>query len=276
MNRLFESPIVVIATNTYREAVRMKLYLLLVLVGLGSLGGGFFFKDFNFGASELSFIADFGFGGMTLMGSVIAIVVTVQLVYGEIEHRTIMPLLAKPVSRASFVVGKLLGAWLTISSFVLVVTGSLLLTLWVRETHLMGAFPEQFTEGRVVSYVSVLQFGVLQTARLAILASAAAFFSSYATSSLFAIIMGFFVWILGQLRAVATDRLAGMDQWILEGSVKLILSAVPDLRLFDTGATILVQEQLPLAVFGRLLLYAAAYAFLFSTFATLLLKRREL
>ena len=91
----------VIAGNTFREAVRMKLFLAMTILAVGALGSSFLFQEFNFGSSELKFIADFGFGGMTVFGSALAVIVTAQLFYGEIEHRTALTLLAKPIDRSS-------------------------------------------------------------------------------------------------------------------------------------------------------------------------------
>ena len=74
----------VIASNTFREAVRMKLFLAKTGLAICALASSFLFREFNFGSSELKFIADFGFGGMTVFGSALAIIVTAQLFLGEI------------------------------------------------------------------------------------------------------------------------------------------------------------------------------------------------
>ena len=93
----------------------MKLFLAMTGLAICALASSFLFREFNFGSSELKFIADFGFGGMTVFGSALAIIVTAQLFLGEIEHRTAMTLLAKPVYRSEFVLGKFLGVWVTVA-----------------------------------------------------------------------------------------------------------------------------------------------------------------
>ena len=67
--------------------------------------------EFNFGASELKFLADFGFGALTFFGSLLAIIASAQLFFGEIENRTALTLLAKPVRRSEFILGKFVGVW---------------------------------------------------------------------------------------------------------------------------------------------------------------------
>lgn len=265
-----------IAGNTFQEAIRMRLFLLLGLVAVGSLAGGFVFREFNLGVSELRFIADFGFGGMTLFGSVVAIVVTAQLLFGEIERGTIRTLLAKPVGRADFVLGKLIGAWLTICCFIAVLCVTLLIALWARETQLMASAPADFPEGRVVSYENVALFAVLQTFRLAILSAATAFFASYASSTLFAIFMGFFFWIIAQLQSTGAGGFGDAGNWLVEGISRAVSLIVPDLRLFDLGNQILEASSIGISDALRLALYAIAYLILYVGLATWILLRREL
>ncbi len=267
--------IATIAGNTYREAIRMKLFLLLAFVALGSLAGGFAFGEFNLGASELRFIADFGFGGMTLFGSLAAVVITVQLLYGEIERRTILPLMAKPIGRGAFLCGKLLGAWFTVVSFIVALALSLMLVLWIRESQLMAVYPDAFEDGRIVSYGNVALFAFLQVMRLVILASVSVFFASYATSSLFAIFMGVFFWIIAQLQGVASEQIASSGG-ILEWLFRFVALAVPDLRMFDLGGDVIAGDGIGLLLVAKLVGYALLYAILYAGFAAMILRRREL
>ena len=52
-----------IAKNTFLEAVRQKFFNFLLLLGLVMTAVSVGITGFNFGSSELKFIADFGFGG---------------------------------------------------------------------------------------------------------------------------------------------------------------------------------------------------------------------
>ena len=105
MNRVPFSParMWLIAGNTVLEASRQKLFNFLLLLALALVAGVQGFRDFNFGAPELKFLADFGFGAMAFFGSALTIVATAQLFFSEIEQRTALTLLAKPVWRAEFI-----------------------------------------------------------------------------------------------------------------------------------------------------------------------------
>ncbi len=258
-----------IAGNTYREAIRMRLFLLLAVSGVVSLAGGLYFQEFNLGSSELRFIADFGFGAMTLLGSIVTVVATVQLLYGEIEQRTILPILSKPVSRGEFLLGKLIGAWLTICSFIGILTLALLLALLIREQQLSAFSGESMQADTSVSYLGVLLFAAMQCLRLMVLASITAFFSAYASSSLFAVFMGFFVWVISQLRGSLVAQWGeGWGQSLL----KTLTLLIPDLRVFDLGAYAF--EGVEAFPFG-LVVYAFVYAALYGSLAALVLKHRE-
>ena len=268
------SRVLAIANNTFREAIRMRLFLLLSLTGVASLAGGLYFQEFNLGSSELRFIADFGFGAMTLLGSIVAVVATVQLLFGEIEHRTVLPILAKPISRGEFLLGKLIGAWWTICSFVTILAIALVVTLWIREQQIITQAGEALPPADSVSYLGVLLFASMQCLRLMILASVTAFFSSYASSAMFAVFMGFFFWIIGQLRGVLVEQWGPGNEFIF--SIPGLLSLlIPDLRIFDFGSSALGSFYLDLGQVGFLVMYASVYTVLYGCLAALVLKNRE-
>ena len=67
-----------IAGNTFLEAVRQKFFGSLLLIALALVGSSFF-QQFDFGAGELKFIGDFGFGALFFFGSILSIAATTQL-----------------------------------------------------------------------------------------------------------------------------------------------------------------------------------------------------
>ena len=108
---------VAIAANTFLEAVRQKFFNALLLLAIALVASARFFQQFDFGAGELKFIADFGFGALFVFGAVLSVFMTAQLFFNELENRTVQTLLAKPLHRIEFLVGKWLGGnWLSSSS----------------------------------------------------------------------------------------------------------------------------------------------------------------
>lgn len=265
-----------IARNTFREAVRMKLFLAMTALAVCALASSFLFSEFNFGSSELKFIADFGFGGMTVFGSALAVIVSAQLFYGEIEHRTALTLLAKPLYRSEFVLGKFLGAWATVACFLLMMTVCLAVALWWRETSIMAEYPEEFEGGRIVQYGAIIGFSGIQALRIGILCSVVILFSTYATSSLFAMVMGVLIWIIGQLQHIATEAWSSVDSWALKGVYALASFSLPNFHLFDVGDRLALGESLSAGLYGKLVLYAVLYISFYLAVAGASFNRREL
>jgi ABC-type transport system involved in multi-copper enzyme maturation permease subunit len=117
-----------IALNTYREAVRARvlhgLFGLALATGAYSLVVGAFALRAN-----LRVVSDLGAASISLYGVIVAIVLGATSLYRELELKTIFPILARPIRRAEYLVGKFLGTCLTLAVFVAANSGALLLAL---------------------------------------------------------------------------------------------------------------------------------------------------
>ena len=76
--------------------------------------------------SQQKFLRDYGLGFTVIITLIAAVFLGVALITPEIERRTILTILSKPVTRIEFLVGKYLGLMLTLV-FNLVVMGSIFL-----------------------------------------------------------------------------------------------------------------------------------------------------
>src|ERR1041384_7468944 len=103
-----------IARNAFREAVRDRVLYNLVLFVLLLTISAIFLGELS-AAQEAKIIVDLGLSAMLLFGAFIAIFVGTGLVYKEIERRTLYAILAKPVGRGEFLLGKYLGLCLTLA-----------------------------------------------------------------------------------------------------------------------------------------------------------------
>ena len=101
-------PILAIAGTTVGEAIRRKVLLIILLIGLV-----FLFVAPGLGVlstrSETTVLKSVMLGIIQLTAAVIAIVLTVYMIPNEVERRTIYTILSKPVQRWQFLVGKYLG-----------------------------------------------------------------------------------------------------------------------------------------------------------------------
>ena len=260
-----------IAANTLREAIRQRVVYFLVLLGLAFLLGAQYFRDLHFGSPELKFIADLGFGAIALFGSVLAVVTTAQLFLGELERQPVLTLLAKPVCRAEFVLGKFAGVAVITGGFCAGLTLVLAAVLWTRESTLMRELPEVFDRGRVVDYRHVAFAGVLQWLKLLVLSALTLLVASYARTQLFAMATGFLIGVACHMQhfAHAASARAGIPV------AGLLVCLLPNFQAFDCFQT-LGPSAWTVGQVARVAIYASAHVAAACALAVICFQRREL
>src|SRR4051794_22726014 len=97
-----------IAFNTFREAVRDRVLYNLVFFAILMVGAALLFGQISVGI-HLIVLINLGLTAISLFGIVIAIFIGIGLVSKEIEKRTLYTVLARPVRRWEFIVGKFFG-----------------------------------------------------------------------------------------------------------------------------------------------------------------------
>jgi len=265
-----------IARNTMVEAMRQRLFVFAVVLAVMLVGGVRFLGEFNFGASELKFIADFGFGALTFFGSVLAIVVPAQLFFSELENRTALTILAKPVHRSEFVLGKFAGAFAVLFLFVGLVGAALVVVLWMRERALLGIDPEALTRGRLVPYAGVVEFIVLQWLKFGVIAAYTMLLASFARTSLFAIATAFLVLVICHLQHLAADAWTRLGPGVARLAAAALSLVFPNFQLFNIGDLVASGKPLSWTVTGSIAGYAGVYLVVLLGLAVFSFRRREI
>lgn len=103
-----------VARNAFREAIRDRILFSLAFFAVLMIGAALLFAQMSFGVAAGALI-NFSLATITLLGVVIAIFLGNQLVAKEIERRTLHTLLAHPVRRAQFLLGKFAGLTATLA-----------------------------------------------------------------------------------------------------------------------------------------------------------------
>lgn len=114
--------------NTYREAVRARILhgllgLAVATCGYALVVGAYALKNQN------RVVADLGAASVSAYAIVVSIVLGATSLYRELEFKTIFPILARPIMRWEYLVGKFLGTVLTLGVFVAINTGLLLFSI---------------------------------------------------------------------------------------------------------------------------------------------------
>jgi ABC-type transport system involved in multi-copper enzyme maturation permease subunit len=118
----------VVAFNTYREAVRARILHGLFAAALGTGAYSLVVGAFTL-RNNMRVVADLGAFFISLFGVIVAVVLTASSLYRELELKTLFPILARPIRRTEYLVGKFFGTVLTLFTFVAANVGALLIAL---------------------------------------------------------------------------------------------------------------------------------------------------
>ncbi|MEL6385042.1 MAG: ABC transporter permease subunit, partial [Cyanobacteria bacterium J06626_18] len=98
----------VIASNVFKEVIRDRVLYLIVLYAVLLFAVSGLLPEVAAGAQD-KITLDLGLAGIHLLGLIVTVFVGTSLINKEIEKRTVLVLIAKPVSRLEFIIGKHLG-----------------------------------------------------------------------------------------------------------------------------------------------------------------------
>jgi len=248
-----------VAWNTFREAIRDRILYNLVFFSLIIMGVSTFLGQLTLG-KRLKIIQDVSLASMSVFGLLIAIFVGIGLVYKEIQRRTIYTLLAKPISRGQFLIGKYLGLTMTISLNVVLMSVVLFSLTLV------------FSEAGMNWELSKAVFLIL--VELMLVTAVAVFFSTFSTPTLSAMftlgvyVIGHFSYDLWVFAEISENR-------VLKYVMYAVHYLLPNLEKFNVKG--LVVHGIPIATDYILwsVLYGVIYILLLLTAAGAIFQRRE-
>jgi len=251
-----------VAINTFREAVRDRVLYNLVLFALLMIGAAVLVGGVSIGIEQLV-IVNLGLSSISIFGLVIAIFIGVGLVYKEIEKRTLYSLLAKPIKRWEFLVGKYAGLLLTL----LVNTAFMTLGLAAAFFYVGGRVARADIWILVAIYFILLE--------LALVTALAMFFSCF-SSPLLSTLYTLGIYLTGVFAA----DIRGIGDFTKNPAVlyltRAIYYVVPNFHNFNAIATAAHGDPIPLALIGQNSLYALLYVTLLLIASAAVFSRRNL
>lgn len=253
--------ILVVAINVFREVIRDRVLYLIGVFALLFVAAAALLPEVAAGA-ENKILQDLGLAAIALLSLVIAVFVGTGLVNKEIEKRTVFVLIAKPISRVEFIIGKHLG--LTMVLAVLVSTMTLIYLA------VLGFYQVPYPLSSTLLAVVYLLL------ELSLITAVAILFGVF-TSSLLATLLTFAVYLMGHFSRdlVALGNLS--ENSSIQRVTQVLYLVLPDLSRLDlknqavygVAALPAPVELLGHAVYGLL------YTVLLLAIASLLFSRRE-
>lgn len=122
-----------IAATTVGEAIRRRVLLIILLIGVLFLAIAPGLSVLS-ARQEVTVLKSMMLGIIQLTSAVIAVVLTVYMIPNEIERRTIYTILSKPVQRWQFLVGKYLGAVLSLGLMMALMATVMILVYMIQKS----------------------------------------------------------------------------------------------------------------------------------------------
>jgi ABC-type transport system involved in multi-copper enzyme maturation permease subunit len=260
-----------VARHVFKDSVRDKVLYAIVAFAIVLMATSYLIGQLTAG-QDVKIIKDLGLAAMSLFGFFIAVFIGIGLVAREIERRSIYAVLAKPVQRPAFVVGKYLGlvATLFVNLAVMAIAYYAVLAYMARalpEAALKAGPPP--TDPRLL--VAVLMIG----GELALVTALALFCSTFSSSALLSAGLTLGVWIAGQFGAdlknlgtvVESPAAATIGRWLYY--------VLPNFAAFDVKSQVVHGLPLPAADIAWTLGYGAVYIALLIAASVFVFSRRD-
>ncbi|MBD3427276.1 MAG: ABC transporter permease subunit [Candidatus Omnitrophica bacterium] len=250
-----------IASCMIKQLIRRKdFYVLLIflLVLLGLLSSQTFFA-----LEEVSrYIRDFGYFMVVFFSLIIAVTFAAKQIPEEIDNRTIYPLLAKPIDRATVILGKYCGSVL-VSVFSFMVFYAAYLVFYL-------------TSGTGGSFVLATQGFLMGVLFLFLVSALVIFFSNFLTTSA-NITLSLLIYMLISGFSESLRELVLYSKGLMAAVTSTLYYMIPHFDFYDMRVRIThAWDPLPFWVMGTITLYTLIYSSMLLYFAGLLFRRRKL
>jgi len=251
-----------VAANAFREAVRDRVLYNLVFFALLMMGAAILVGQISIGI-ERDVIVSLGLTAISVIGIFIAIFLGVALVSKEMDKRTLYALLAKPVKRWEFLLGKFFGLVMTLTVNTAAMAAGLYISLWTVNRALLQ------------SDVYILVAVYLILLKLALIVALALLFSCFTTPFLAILFTaGMYVagLLAGELRTVHGVELDPGTLKLMRGISYLL----PNFENFNVMGAVVHGRGVPAALVWQDTLYAIVYVAIVLAGAAVVFSRRNL
>ena len=282
--------IAAIARTTFTELARLRVFYVLVLFALVLINSASFLARISF-QQELQVTRDIALGAINFFLSMLAIVATAQLLPRDLEDRVVYTVLAKPVRRFEYLLGKFFGVLALLVVSLVAMSILCLAVIHLREGSAVRDTIQQLSElpsdERDQALVVVHQAGVnrdlllallLTFTKAAVLVSLTLCISSFATSNIFTISAMAMVYLIGHLEPIARDywlhqRAAG---WLARTFLAVVAFFFPDLQAFNLSDQIIAGSVVSNLMLVKLLALGGFYIAGYIVIAIAIFSQREL
>jgi ABC-type transport system involved in multi-copper enzyme maturation permease subunit len=255
----FARTLFVISNYTFIEIFKSRIIINIFLLGL-------FLTLFTYVASEFTFgvpqrvALDFGFGTLSLTSIGVSLFLGVGLLSKEIENRTVYMVLSRPVSRTSFLAGRILGM-LWIQALILIILSGFSLFIYF-------FYGGQFDSLILWNYLFIFVESLLVLLTVV--------FFSLITNQIIAVCNSLIILFCGHVLNDAKLLSFTKNHMIFQHALKFYGFVFPNFYKLNIKDFVLYDQKLPSSYLWSNLAYGVFYSLFLITLSCFIFKRKNL
>ncbi|TWU12021.1 ABC-2 family transporter protein [Symmachiella macrocystis] len=265
----------IIAVATMKEAIRQPFFFLLIAISVILMVLNTFLPFFSLG-DDVKMLKDCGLATLLISGLLLAVWTASQSIAAEIEGKTAITLLSKPITRRQFIMGKYIGILMGVFIFFVPVVLVFLACIYYK-------VPYDFREASEVNYmaahswieiIQVLPGIALIFMEVSILAAI-----SVAISTRLPMVVNMVaclaIFVVGHLTPTLVNS-GALQNELVDFFARLIATVLPALEVFNVQAAVATGAPVPGIYLGWSAIYAVAYSAAAILLAFILFEDRDL
>ncbi len=250
LNKISFNNICVISKFTFTELYRSKIFFLSLILGICLLGITFVAFSFTYGEA-LRVSLDFGVGMLSLSSCAISLFMGGSLISKEIDNRTIYMIISRPVSRESFLIGKICGL-----SGILIVNVIILAVVTLSMYFIVGG-----------EFQPLIVWNVLFIIFEALLLLLIVLLCSLMTNSIITVLISISIYVIGHSLGEIFNISMVRNNEILRSQLEIMTYILPSFFKFNIKDFLLYKTNIGV----KALLSTSAYFIFYSSFITCLI-----
>jgi ABC-type transport system involved in multi-copper enzyme maturation permease subunit len=264
-----------IARATTKEAIRQPLFPLLIALGIIVLLINTFVPMFTLG-DDFKLLMDCGLATLLICGLLMGVWTSSTSVSSEIEGKTAMTLLSKPINRRQFILGKYVGILNSTLLLLIPLATALLLLVFYKVGYDARESSQEAPQiaDRMVWVYKTLPGILLSIMEIAVVTSVSVAISTR-VPMVVNLVTCLTIFVVGHLTAIVVNSSTELNEFV-QFMGQVIATVLPQLDNFNITAAIATGTLVPPQYLGLSFLYCLAYSVAGLLLAYILFEDRDL
>jgi ABC-type transport system involved in multi-copper enzyme maturation permease subunit len=259
-----------ISSNTLLELIRLKVFYFLLFFGLIVIGISFFTSQLSF-VEQHQALKSASLGAMSIFTWLLAVLATAMLLPKDIEDRTLYTILAKPVPRFEYLLGKFVGVLMLLFIALSLMSALFVVVLYFGEQSAIAEVlrhtpqkdvPAALEQVHQSTFNSNLLPGIIVIYfKSALCAALTLLISTFASSSIFTVIVSVIATLIGHIQPIAREAYLSSHAAgaIAKTFFALVAIAMPDMRALDLADDVIAGNAIPMMLFLKTISLGGTY-----------------